>query len=180
MLQLYNTDKTLDGKARTTMKTLAFCAAALLFASGHASATTASTASGASALALAGIVADHSPEVSAADRAALNHLFAGNLDFDWPADRPIAVKADAVVCRAGNVDITAWSCELTFGKHRVTAKSRQAHELYATILEAGVPPDGAAGSTFAALTHLDCTINPNVIKQKSGAGASCNFDPGQF
>jgi hypothetical protein len=51
--------------------------------------------------------------------------------------------------------------------------------LYATIAVAGVPPDGAAGSTFEALSHLDCSINPNVIKQKAGGGATCNFDPGQ-
>lgn len=165
-----------DSKARTTMKRLAFCAVALLLAPGSA---LAATASGSSALALAAIVAGYSPQVTARDRGALNRLFAGKLNFNWPANRTIAVKAESIVCRAGNVDITAWSCALTFGKKKVTVKSRQAHELYATILEVGVPPDGAAGSSFEALTHLDCTIDPNVIKQKSGGGASCKFDPGQ-
>lgn len=161
------------------MRTLAICAAALLLASGGASAAAPSTASGASALALGGIVASYSPEVSAADRDALNHLFVEELDFRWPPNHPIAIKADSIVCRAGNVDITAWSCELTFGKSKVAVKGRQAHELHATIFEVGVPPDGAAGSTFEALSHLDCTIDPNVIKQKAGGGASCKFDPGQ-
>jgi hypothetical protein len=165
-----------DSKERTTMKRLACCALALLLAPGSA---LAATASGASALALAAIVAGYSHQVTARERAALNHLFAGKLNFNWPANRTIAVKADSIVCRAGNVDITAWSCALTFGKKKVTVKGRKAHELYATIAEVGVPADGAAGSTFEALSHLDCTIDPNVIKQKAGGGASCNFDPGQ-
>jgi hypothetical protein len=41
-----------------------------------------------------------------------------------------------------------------------------------------VPPDGAAGTMFEALSHLDCTINPHEIPQKAGGGASCSFDPG--
>lgn len=160
------------------MKKPVFCAIAitLLLAPGSA---LAATASGSSALALAAIVAGYSPQVSARDRGALNRLFAGKLNFSYPANRTIAVKADSIVCRAGNVDITAWSCELTFGKKKVTVKGRKAHELYATIAEAGVPADGAAGSSFEALSHLDCTIDPNVIGQKAGGGASCNFDPGQ-
>ncbi len=160
------------------MKRPAFCAIALalLLAPGSASAA---TATGSSALALAAIVAGYSPQVSARDRGALNRLFAGRLNFGYPANRTIAVKADSIICRAGNVDITAWSCELTFDKKKITLKGRKAHELYATIAEAGVPADGAAGSSFEALSHLDCTIDPNVIKQKAGGGASCNFDPGQ-
>ena len=38
--------------------------------------------------------------------------------------------------------------------------------------------DGAAGTMFEALSHLDCTINPQEIQQKAGGGASCSFDPG--
>lgn len=41
-----------------------------------------------------------------------------------------------------------------------------------------MPPDGAAGTMFEALSHLDCTINPHEIQQKVGGGASCSFDPG--
>lgn len=158
------------------MKRLTLSILALLLASGSAFAA---TASGSSALALAALVANHSPWVTARERGALNRLLDGKLNFTYPANRTIAVKADAVVCRAGNVDITAWSCELTFGKKKVTLRGRRAHELYATVAEAGVPPDGAAGSSFEALSRLDCTIDPNVIKQKAGGGASCNFDPGR-
>lgn len=158
------------------IKRLAICVLALLLATGNASAA---TASGSSALALAALVATYSPWVTARERSAMNRLFAGNLNFSYPANRTISIKADAIVCRAGNVDITAWSCELTFGKKKTRLKGRKAHELYATIAEAGVPPDGAAGSTFEALSRLVCTIDPNEIKQKAGGGAACNFDPGQ-
>ncbi len=41
-----------------------------------------------------------------------------------------------------------------------------------------MPPDGAAGSTFESLSHLVCTIDPQVIAQKAGGGADCTFDPG--
>lgn len=158
------------------MKRLAYCALALLLATGGAAAA---TASGSSALALAALVAGYSPWMTARERGAMNRMFAGKLSFSYPANRTISVKADAVVCRAGNVDITAWSCELTFGEKKVMLNGRKAHELYATIAEVGVPPDGAAGSVFEALSRLDCTIDPNVIKQKAGGGASCNFNPGQ-
>ncbi|MEZ5785011.1 MAG: hypothetical protein R3D62_00655 [Xanthobacteraceae bacterium] len=158
------------------MKRLAFGVLALLLVTGSASAA---TASGSGALALAAIVAGYSPSVTARERGAMNRLFAGRLNFSYPANRTISIKADAIVCRAGNVDITAWSCELTFGKKKKKLKGRRAHELYAAIAEAGVPPDGAAGSSFEALSHLDCSINPDVIKQKAGGGATCNFDPGQ-
>ena len=89
-----------------------------------------------------------------------------------------SVKADKIVCRASNVDISFHSCALTFRSKTINLKGRRAHELFATVGEVGVPPDGAAGTMFEALSHLDCTINPQEIQQKAGGGASCSFDPG--
>ena len=42
-------------------------------------------------------------------------LFEGSLNFPFPAGRKIAVQAEAIVCRASNVDITSRSCTLTVG-----------------------------------------------------------------
>ena len=107
----------------------------------------------------------------------MHHLFYGVLTPPPPPEK-IVVKADNIVCRASNVDITEHSCALTFGHRTVNLKGRGAHELYATIDEVGVPPDGAAGSVFESLSNLNCTIDPNEIAQKAGGGASCTFDPG--
>ena len=105
-------------------------------------------------------------------------MFAGYLNFRFPANRKITIKADSIVCRASNIDITQRSCELTFGAKKVALSGRKAHEMYATIAEVGVPADGAAGTIFESLSHLVCTIDPNEVKQKAGGGATCNFDPG--
>jgi hypothetical protein len=45
----------------------------------------------------------------------------------------------------------------------------KAHELYATMAEAGVPSEGSAGAVHESLSHLVCTINPHEIAQKGGA-----------
>jgi hypothetical protein len=143
-----------------------------------AQAASADTAAGQRALALAALVGMKSPLVSGQDKHALVRLFEGSPDIAFPAGRKVAVAADAIVCRASNVDITSRSCTLTFGARTVTLKGRQAHELFATIAEVGVPEDGAAGSVFEGLSKLDCTIDPAEIKQKAGGGANCTFNPG--
>ena len=147
----------------------------LLLASQSASAA---TAAGSGALALASLVAAHSPLLSRHERRVMARLFGGDSNVAFPAGSKISIKADAVVCRASNVDITSRSCKLTFGATSTELTGRRAHELYATIAEVGVPPDGAAGSTFESLSHLVCTIDPQVIAQKAGGGADCTFDPG--
>jgi hypothetical protein len=157
------------------MKKLALLAISMLAASQAASAA---TTAGGSALALAALVAEHSPLLSHHEKNVIAKMFDGHLNFTFPANKKISVKADAVVCRASNVDITSRSCELTFGTKKPNLKGRKAHELFATVAEAGVPPDGAAGTIFEALSHLVCTIDPNEIKQRAGGGASCQFDPG--
>jgi hypothetical protein len=75
------------------------------------------------------------------------------------------------------VDITQHACELTFGEKKVYVAGRLAHELYATLLEVGVPPDGAAGTIYAAVSALDCTVDPGEIAQKAGGGAQCKYEP---
>jgi hypothetical protein len=138
----------------------------------------ASTANGSSALALAALVSEHSPMVSSFDKHKLAQLFGGNSHVFYPPGRSITVSADKVVCKSSNVDITLHSCDLTFARRTITVTGRKAHEVYATIAEVGVPPDGAAGSIFEALSQLTCSIDPNVIDQRAGGGATCNFTPG--
>jgi hypothetical protein len=157
------------------MKTVVFPLFVLLVATQSAAAA---SASGNGALALAGLIAESSPLVPQAQKRVMAYLLNGNLAFNFPAGQKIKIAADKVVCRASNVDISAHSCALTFGSKTINLKGRRAHELFATVGEVGVPPDGAAGSVFEALSHLDCTIDPNEIKQKAGGGASCSFDPG--
>ena len=157
------------------MKRIALSVLALAIAAPTASAN---TTAGQRALALAALVGVRSPVLSGQDKHAVLSLFEGNLNVPFPAGRKIAVQADSIVCRASNVDITSRSCTLTFGARTFTLKGRQAHELFATLAEVGVPEDGAAGSVFVGLSQLDCTIDPAEIKQKAGGGANCTFNPG--
>jgi hypothetical protein len=157
------------------MKKIALLALVLL-ANPAAAASTTST--GPSGLALAAIVASHSRALGVVDRVALTRLFAGRTNFGYPANRRITVSADAIDCKVSNVDITERSCDLTFDTSKRTIKGRDAHELYATLMEVGVAPDGAAGTINVMASHLLCTIDPNAIKQKDGSGAECKFDTG--
>jgi hypothetical protein len=87
------------------------------------------TASGSAALALAGVVAPHSPQLGSHDKHVVARLFGGDADVPYPANKKITVKADAVMCRTSNVDITARSCILTFGSRKRTLKGREANEI---------------------------------------------------
>jgi hypothetical protein len=142
-----------------------------------AQAASAETADGSGALALAAIVGENSPLLGAADKAVLAKFLDGESDVAYPAGRTIAVTADKLVCRANNVDIAAHSCELSFGSETVALSGRRAHELYATLAEIGVAPDGAAGSIFEAVSGLKCAIDPNAVKEKAGGGAHCDYSP---
>jgi hypothetical protein len=130
-------------------------------------------ANGSGALALAALVGNVAPSLGAAEKSALMKLLDGKTDFSFPAGKAATVAAQKITCRAGNVDITSHSCDLTFGGQVVSLKGRSAHELFATLAEIGVQPDGAAGS----LLNLKCTIDPNEVKQKSGGGAECQYAP---
>jgi hypothetical protein len=147
--------------------------AALLLASPQSA--SAANVSGSGALALAAIIAEYSPLLNAREKVVMARLLNG-VRTPAPPNARIVVKADTVACRASNVDITEHSCALKFGPRTVNLKGRRAHELFATMAEVGVPPDGAAGSVFESLSNLNCTIKPSEIAQKAGGGASCTFD----
>ena len=160
------------------MKKLMISAVALAVVQSSASAAPGS-ASGPTALALAAVIAQHSPAVRAFDKRIIARLFRGNTRFGFTPDTKISVDADTVVCRVSNVDITQRSCELTFGSRKRTLTGREANEIGATAAAAGVPSEGAAGASIESISKLRCTIDPNEIMQKAGGGANCNFETGQ-
>jgi hypothetical protein len=155
---------------RVSRETIAAALALLLI--GPAAAVTASSSS---ALALAALVARQSPSLTRYEKRTMALMLDGKLNFPFPAGKKISVAADAMSCRASNVDIALHSCELTFGKATVAFDGRAAHEMFATLAEAGVASEGAAGTIFESLTHLACTIDPNAVKQRAGGGANCQF-----
>jgi hypothetical protein len=160
---------------------LAVCAAlgqvAAMEIVGEAKAASAS-ANGPAALALAGVVASHSPVLGSFGRRRVARLFNGNSIILF-ANTKISVVADSILCRTSTVDITSRSCELTFGAGKRTLKGREANELFATLAAAGVAPGGAAGSIVENVTMLACTLEPNEIEKKAGGGAECSFMTGQ-
>jgi hypothetical protein len=160
------------------MKKLMISAVALAVVHSSASAAPGS-ATGPTALALAAVIAQHSPAVRAFDKRVIARLFRGNTRFGFTPNTKISVDADSVVCRVSNVDITQRSCELTFGTRKRTLTGREANEVGATAAAAGVPSEGAAGSSIESISKLRCTIDPNEIMQKAGGGANCNFETGQ-
>jgi hypothetical protein len=83
----------------------------LLMVGGTASAA---SVSGSGAPALAALVAGPSPLLPPGEKAVMARLLNGVLTFAFPASRTISVKADKIVCRANNVDISFHSCALTF------------------------------------------------------------------
>ena len=134
--------------------------------------------SGNPALALAGLVGLQSPHVTGVEKNVLSKYLDGHAGAIFKKGETIVVKADAVTCRASNVDITAHSCDLTFGgKKKKTLSGRKAHEIFATLLENGVASEGAAGSIFVGLTDLDCQIDPAGVASRDGSGATCDFAP---
>jgi hypothetical protein len=160
------------------MKKLMISAVVLAVVQSSASAAPGS-ATGPTALALAAVIAQHSPAVRAFDKRVIARLFRGNTRFGFTPNTKISVDADSVVCRVSNVDITQRSCELTFGQRKRTLTGREANEVSATAVAAGVPSEGAAGSSIESISKLRCTIDPNEIMQKAGGGANCNFETGQ-
>jgi hypothetical protein len=134
------------------------------------------TVTGPTALALAAVVLQHSPLLSAYERRVVARLFDGNSSFGFTPKKKLSITAESIVCRVSDVDIVARTCDLTFkhGKRAVTG--RQANEIYAIVAAAGVAPEGTTGSTIESISKLECTIDPNEIKQRAGGGAECSFE----
>jgi hypothetical protein len=130
---------------------------------------------GSGALALAALVGQTSPLLGPNPKQLLAKLLDGEIKATFPPGQTISVTAEKLTCKASNVDITLHACDLVFGTRTVKLTGRSAHELYATLLEVGVKPDGAAGTIYAAVTNLACTIDPNEVRQMSGGGAHCDY-----
>jgi hypothetical protein len=156
------------------MKTIAL---ALALAAPAAQAGQGANVQGAAGLALAGLVAEHEASLPSAQRQAVAALFDGG-EVAFPKGQTIVVKVDKIVCRVSDVAINQRSCALTFGTRIVNLTGRRANELDATLAAAGVPPDGAAGSSYEGLSALNCTLDPTEIAQNTGGGAACTFMPG--
>jgi hypothetical protein len=137
----------------------------------------AGTVSGNGALSLAALVGEPSPHLTKAEKDLLLKYLNGEAKAKFRKGKHVAVKADSVTCRISNVDITAHSCDLKFGAATVALTGRKAHELYATLIENGVPSDGAAGSIFEAIGALDCKITPAEVADEGGGGAKCDYAP---
>ena len=152
-------------------------AVALALAAPAAQAGQGGNVQGAAGLALAALAAEHDASLPAAQRQAVAALFDGG-KVTFPKGQTIVVKVDKIVCRVSDVAINQRSCALTFGTRIVNLAGRRANELDATLAAAGVPPDGAAGSSYEALSALNCSLDPSEIAQNSGGGASCAFMPG--
>jgi hypothetical protein len=140
-----------------------------------ASATPA-TVTGPAALALAAVVLQHSPLLSAYERRVVARLFDGNSSFGFTPKKKLSITAESIVCRVSDVDIVARTCDLTFKTGKRTVAGRQANEIYATAAAAGVLSEGTTGSTIESISKLECTIDPNEIKQRAGGGAECSFE----
>jgi hypothetical protein len=159
---------------RVSRETIAAIGLSILLPS--ASPVAAATVSGGPALALAALVGLRSPALPRFDKAVLAKLFDDQFVFAFAAGKTIAVAADAITCRASDVDIALHACDLAFGAARVALDGRPAHELMATVLEAGIKSEGTAGSLTVSLRNLACTIDPHAVKERAGGGAQCRFD----
>ena len=129
---------------------------------------------GNSELSLAALIGLHSPHLSAPEKEQLEKYLEGDAQASVHMGK-IAVTAEAATCRMSNVDVTHHDCELDFGATKPSFEGRRAHELYATLIENGVPSDGAAGSIYEGIVKLHCVINPVEVKEMAGGGASCSF-----
>ena len=142
-----------------------------------ASAASANSTGGFTALSLAELVGLQSPLVSPAHHAILLQFRNGNTNFA-SSNAPFTFTAPAIDCGASDVDITHYHCMLTFnGGSTVQLTGAAAQDLYATLTEAGVPGDGAAGTIHEAVLNLSCTVDVGQVKARAGGGATCSFTP---
>ena len=132
----------------------------------------AATSSGYAALAVTALVGGYSPLLGAPQKQVLRKVFGGAA----PAvAATIRVKADSVVCHAGDVDIAAFGCDLKFGPKAVHLAGRQANELFASLTDMGVATDGAAGTIYVSVSKLQCVVDPAKVAGRDGSGADCVY-----
>jgi hypothetical protein len=135
------------------------------------------TASGAASLAVAAVLAQYSPLVTAREKRCIASLFEGTRPT---CNNKLSIAVVSVLCRVGNVDITARSCEIDFGKKpKRSLKGRAANEVYATLSVAGAVSEGAAGTIFQSVSKLQCKLDPREIRKNAGDGAGCSFRTGE-
>lgn len=134
--------------------------------------------SGADALALAALVARYEPGLSAEQHRIAEALLNGGASVRYPAGTKFDIAAEKIDCRVGDVAIASRSCDLTFGADTHSLTGGLANEPYATLVVAGVAPDGAAGATHEALHDLSCELEPRAILDNAGGGAKCAFTSG--
>jgi hypothetical protein len=101
------------------------------------------------------------------DTLLMGRLFKGHFHQLRGDTKVISVKANAIVCSVGNVDLTSPSCKLTFDAKTINLTGRAAYELYATMSQAGVPSEGSAGEVHETLSNLVCTINSLEIAKRN-------------
>lgn len=152
----------------------------LLTVFGQSPASAASTTvTGATALAVAAVVAQYSPLLSGSVKKVIAALFDGNIKVKSPKKK-LSVAADTVMCRISNVAIAERRCEITFRKGmQHSLKGREANEVFATLASAGVTAEGAAGSMIENVTKFSCTLDPGEIRQNAGGGTDCSMETGQ-
>lgn len=129
---------------------------------------------GKDALVLAALVAEQSPEATAANKGALASLLERRSNARYPSSDKFDIKADAVSCKMSRYDVEKFSCELTFDTKAVRARGRKTSELYDAL-----PSDtasGALGEYFKELTNLSCRIDPAKVRQKAAGGVQCTYD----
>ncbi len=132
----------------------------------------ADTSGGSSGMALAALMAQRAPSVSAANKWRLMQ-YLGNHSAGPAAPPLITITAKGLQCISGNVAENFHSCELDYGTSHHTVKGRAANELYATAVENGVQPDGAAGKLEFSLKDLTCTVKPHDIG--TGGAVNCTW-----
>jgi hypothetical protein len=138
-------------------------------------AASAGDVSGHDAVVLGSLVGSYSPDLTAAQKAALTAYLASNPDARVRSQ--IVIAAKTVTCGAGNVDITRAFCDLIFGAVTRHLTGRAASELYDALAASGVQGEGAAGTLYEGVTDLRCVLSPSEIANATGGGASCTYKP---
>ena len=152
----------------------------LLFCAAASSASAAPvTITGPTALALAAVVAQHSPHLPAYDKKTMARLFAGDSVFLIGTKAKFSVTVDTAVCRTSNVDIAARSCELTFKVSKKTIKGREANEVYATSRPPASSPKARPDRTSPASRSSIAPSMPRKSARRPARGAQCSFETGK-